>query len=279
MTDFAQKQVSKALLDAIKPIVAILLRTGIGFREFSEIAKTAFVDVATNSYGLRGRPTNISRVAVMTGLTRKEIRRLRDNLSGADETVFVKSTPLANIVHQWFTDSAYCDEHGKPLALPFEGSKKSFSSLVKRFGGDIPPGAMRTELKRMGMVSEGEDGLLVPLKRNVAPVEDLDRLVTGLIKGLYPMALTLSNNLDPANKGSTWVQRSAQTKYVREEDLATIRRVCRDRLTEFTESIDDLLTAYEVLHKDSATMEKQKRAIGVGVFYFEEDKSKNDYFG
>lgn len=279
MGESASNQVSQALIDAIKPIVAILLRTGIGYRQFAEIVKTAYVDVATNSYGLRGRPTNISRVAVMTGLTRKEIRRLRDSLSETDQPVFVKSTPLAHIVHNWFVDPDFCNENGEPLALPFDGDKKSFSNLVKRFGGDIPPGAMRTELRRMGMISDREDGLMVLLKRNVAPVEEVDRLVTGLIKGLYPMALTLSNNLNPDNKEGTWVQRSAQTKFVREEDIVKIRRVCRDRLTEFTESIDDLFTAYEILNKDSRNMEKQKRAIGVGVFYFEEDKTNTDYLG
>ena len=66
---------------------------------------------------------------------------------------------------------------------------------------------------------------------------------------------------------------------MREEDIVKIRRVCRDRLTEFTESIDDLFTAYEILNKDSRNMEKQKRAIGVGVFYFEEDKTNTDYLG
>ena len=59
-------------------ICRLLLRHEIGFREFSDLAKAAFVQVATEDYGIRGRPTNISRVAVMTGLTRKEVKRLRD---------------------------------------------------------------------------------------------------------------------------------------------------------------------------------------------------------
>ncbi|MDH3905625.1 MAG: DUF6502 family protein, partial [Gammaproteobacteria bacterium] len=73
MRDDIQRQILGAFLVVLKPIARILLRFGIGFREFSEIAKTAFVDVASSDFGLRGRPTNISRVAVMTGLTRKEV--------------------------------------------------------------------------------------------------------------------------------------------------------------------------------------------------------------
>ena len=69
-----------ALLKALMPIARLLMKCGVGYREFAEIAKCAFVDVATQDYGLRGRPTNISRVAVMTGLTRKEVKRLRDKI-------------------------------------------------------------------------------------------------------------------------------------------------------------------------------------------------------
>ena len=87
MQDTIQRQILSALLIALRPLARALLRAGIGFREFEEISKTAFVDIATKDFGIRGRPTNISRVAVMTGLTRKEVRRLRDKASAGEETV------------------------------------------------------------------------------------------------------------------------------------------------------------------------------------------------
>ena len=86
----AKRYVLRALLVALKPIAKMLLRNGIGYREFAEIAKSAFVDVATSEYGLRGRPTNISRVAVMTGVTRKEVRRIRDKIASGDNDMIVK---------------------------------------------------------------------------------------------------------------------------------------------------------------------------------------------
>lgn len=76
MQEKLKQQVLDAFLLVMRPIVRILLRYGIGYREFLEVTKTAYVDVASSDFGLRGRPTNISRVAVMTGLTRKEVKRL-----------------------------------------------------------------------------------------------------------------------------------------------------------------------------------------------------------
>ncbi|MCZ6809330.1 MAG: DUF6502 family protein, partial [Proteobacteria bacterium] len=64
MKDNIQRQILDALLVALRPLARALLRAGIGYREFAEISKTAFVGIATKDYGLRGRPTNISRVAV-----------------------------------------------------------------------------------------------------------------------------------------------------------------------------------------------------------------------
>ena len=59
MQDTTQQQILGAFLIVLRPIARILLRFGIGFREFAEISKTAFVEVATSDFGIRGRPTNI----------------------------------------------------------------------------------------------------------------------------------------------------------------------------------------------------------------------------
>ena len=90
MQNDIQRQILGAILLVLKPLARALLRAGVGYREFSEIAKTAFVETATVDYGLRGRPTNISRVAVMTGLTRKEVRRIRTKSDASEQTVVLK---------------------------------------------------------------------------------------------------------------------------------------------------------------------------------------------
>ncbi len=269
MQDRIQKNILKALLLFLKPIARALLNAGIGHREFAEISKTAFVDVATTDYGLRGRPTNISRVAVMTGLTRKEVRRIRDKSAAGEETLVVRSTPMAEILHRWFTDDEFQDKDGKPAVLEFEGGARSFAALVRKYGGDIPPGAMRTELKRIQAIEESESGALRILKRNVSGLDVHDRLIAGLARVLYPAAITLAHNTRP-NSDSTWVFRCATTRYVRKDDIARLNRICSDRLAEFTESVDDLFAAYETLYEKDASNQPTK-AVGVGVFYFEDD--------
>jgi hypothetical protein len=277
MQDTIQTQILNALLTALRPLARALLRAGVGYREFEEISKAAFVEIATKDYGLRGRPTNISRVAVMTGLTRKEVRRLRDKTAKGEGAVVVRSTPMAVILHRWYTDEAFLDKSGLPQVLDFDGPGNTFSLLVKNFGGDIPPGAMRTELKRINAVEELPDGRLKVLKRNVSGLDVHDKLIAGLAIALYPVALTIAHNTANIPDNETWILRTAATDRIRENDTPRLRRISADRLSEFTESIDDLFVAYETLHEGERGQSARK-AVGVGVYYFEEDKSETDIF-
>ena len=277
MQDDIQRQILGAFLVALKPIARILLRFGIGFREFSEIAKTAFVDVASSDFGLRGRPTNISRVAVMTGLTRKEVRRLRDKISDGEHTVVVKPTPLWDILHYWHADTEFLDDSGRPAILPFAGEKKSFASLVKRFGGDIPPGAMRTELKRVEAIDEDDEGNLRVLKRTFRPKGDHESLVASLVQGVYPLLATVSHNTDSNRDGDTWAQRIAFTQAVRKSDIPRLKRITADRIGSFAESIDDVFMAYETLHENDEANVNEKSTLAVGVFYFEDREHSKNY--
>ena len=67
----------EALGRVLEPVVLPLLKSGISWKEFSDLAKEKFVTVATEAFGIRGRPTNVSRVAILTGLDRRDVAKLR----------------------------------------------------------------------------------------------------------------------------------------------------------------------------------------------------------
>lgn len=276
MQDNIQRQVLEAFLVVLKPIARILLRFGIGFREFAEISKAAFVDVASTDFGLRGRPTNISRVAVMTGLTRKEVRRLRDKIKSGKHALVVRTTPLCEVLHKWHSDEEYLDPSGRAAALPFTGACGSFSSLVRRYGGDIPPGAMRTELKRVGAIEEDESGNLKVIRRTVTPKGAHENLTAALAHSVYPILSTIAHNIDPEREGDSWAQMTAFTQSVRASDLPRLRRISSDRLSEVSESFDDLFMAYESLH-ETYNKDPDRNTIAVGVFYFEDTSKGRDF--
>ena len=275
MQEKTKRQVLGAFQLVLRPIIKILLRYGISFCEFAETTKTTFVDVATSDFGLRGRPTNISRVAVMTGLTRKEVRRLRDKLDHGQNEIEVKTTPIAKVLSCWHGERDFLDEQGRPAVLPFSGTEKSFSELVRRFGGDVPPGAMRTELKRVGSVEEDSDGRLSVVRRSVLPPDSTDYLVTSLVHSVYPLLSTVALNADPNKVHEHLPQFTAHSTAVRRDDLPRLRRISYERLSNLAESFDDLFTAYASVSEEES--ESNGPAVAVGLFYFEEADKNAKY--
>ncbi len=276
MQEKLKQQVLDAFLLVMRPIVRILLRYGIGCREFVEVAKLAYVDIASHDFGLRGRPTNISRIAVMTGLTRKEVKRLRDKLESGDSRISVKTTPLADVLHHWHAQDEFTDSSGRPLALPFNGEGKSFSSLVKKYGGDIPAGAMRTELKRVGAIEEDQQGELRVTRRSIHPADEHDKLLMLLIHGAYTVLTNIAHNTNPEVNSDSWAGKIAFTTTSGKEHSVQLRRIAKDRISEFAEAFDDLFIAYEALHDTKPSVD-ENNAIAVGIFYFEETDSNANY--
>jgi len=276
MDENIKKEILDAFLVVMRPIVRILLRFGIGYREFLEVIKTAYVDIGSSDFGIRGRLTNISRVAVMTGLTRKEVRRLRDRIASGEDVVTVKTTPLSDVLHHWYAQEEFTNSSGYPVTLPFAGKNKSFSSLVRKFGGDIPPGAMRTEMKRVGAIVENEDNSLTVAERTYRPSKELDTLVTSLIHAVYPLLANVAHNTDPEREDDTWANRVAYSQLLRPREKGRLRRVAKDRIIEFTESIDDIFIAYESMIEEEVEKD-EKAVVTVGVYYFEEHDKNAKY--
>ena len=275
MQDNSKNIVFFALLKALRPIARVLMKSGIGYREFAEISKTAFVDVATSDYGLRGRPTNISRVAVMTGLTRKEVKRLRDKISAGNQVDMARVIPPAEILSRWHSDRDYLDTSGRPLTLEFHNATPSFAGLVKKYGGDIPPGAMRTELKRVGAVTEDDNGRLTVRVKDFRPIEREDQVQRALGLALYGLALSIDHNLNEEHEDK-WVERLAFSTRIRRGDNARVRRISQDRASEFVESVNDLFSAYETIYGGDEP-ELDSTTIGVGVYYFESTGQDADF--
>jgi hypothetical protein len=135
----------------------LLLRNGYGFSRVNKLAKVAFVNAARAIDTTTTSRVSIARIAAVTGLTRIEVSQL---LRSADCRGLSKSEPLnraERVANGWMSDPRFCDMNGEAKRLPFAGARSSFSSLVKKYSGDIPARAMLIEMKRLGMVRHQED--------------------------------------------------------------------------------------------------------------------------
>lgn len=140
------------LFKLLRPVARLFLHFGISYREFCELSKAAFVGVASEDYGVHGRPTNASRIAAMTGLTRKEISRIRSKIESGEGAQTDRQSPINEVLSAWCSADEFVDARGRPRPLPLKGERASFESLIAQYAGDIPEGAMRKELLRIDAI-------------------------------------------------------------------------------------------------------------------------------
>ena len=271
MDENIQNKILKALFFALKPLARTLVRVGIGHREFSDVAKAAFVHEALSGYGVRGRETNMSRVAIMTGISRKEVKKIRDS---DFEQILLSSLsgPASEILSRWHNDPCFNSESNKPRGLEYESGENSFSDLVKLYAGDIPVGAMKTELMRMGAVEERR-GLLYATQRNYMPADIDEKIALGLESIVTPCLETLDNNCDPERIGPLFWQTSISVNAISSEYLPAVRKVLRKKLGEFGNDADDFLTEFTA--SKPSEMEDVSEA-GILLIYFERPHGESD---
>lgn len=249
----------------MRPIARYLIRNGVGFREFSEVAKEAYVEVTSNDYGIRGRPTNISRVAVLTGLTRKEVSRLRRKLNetaqtreGSEQT---KGRPEL-VLERWFHDPAYLDAEGRPLPMPSEGEAPSFTSLVRDVGGDIPPGAMAKELIRAGSVVESKDGTLIAVRETFVPEAADPQAVDYAGDAIRDLATTINHNLYDSEKSGRLLERRLLARTNKRVDAKRFINASTVEAERLLAKLNDLV----VLDDKDAQGESEGQRVGIGIY-------------
>src|SRR5512144_2025597 len=152
MTGTVRPGLLAAYRKILQPLVRILIRHGISFGELSEVLKTVFVEVASRDFTLPNRKVSQSRIAILTGLTRKEVAKQEEILaSGQALSIDTNLNRATRVLEGWHTDPEFTGPYGMPLELPFEsdGNGASFTTLVRKYSGDMAARAMLDELLRV----------------------------------------------------------------------------------------------------------------------------------
>jgi hypothetical protein len=271
-----------ALHKIFKALARLVLRFGLSYEQFDELAKQAFVEVAEQDFTLPGRKQTDSRIAVVTGLSRKEVKRLRE-LEHGSETV---ATPAqynraARVLNGWLQNKAYLDEGGAPLVLPmdgakasFEGAEGSFTRLVRDYGGDIPVRAVLAELVRIGAVAHLKDDKVQVIQQAYVPTDNVeDKLI---ILGTDVMSLidTITHNLtEPSEKN--YLQLKVSYDNLPTEALPMLHKIAAEDGQFFLQQLNRWFMSKDRDANPQATGTGRHYA-GVGVYFFTKDISDKE---
>ena len=164
-----------ALRQLLRPLVRFLLDQQISFPVLSRLLKEVYVDVAREELPLEGRAQTDARLSLLTGVHRKDVRRLREQ-GGLDDDIDQHAPLGAAIAVRWTSEDAYLDAEGRPAALPRRAGpgKNSFEALVASVSKDIRPRAVLDEWLRLGVARIDEQDHVHLQVDAFVPSQDFD---------------------------------------------------------------------------------------------------------
>ncbi|MEO1035157.1 MAG: DUF6502 family protein [Pseudomonadota bacterium] len=254
MSEFARAACRRLL----RPIARMLLRLGLSWKEFAEIAKVVFVEIAREDYGLHGRPTNASRVAMMTGLSRREVGEIRKRLESEAPLDVAPRSRLSRVLTGWHNDPEF-SEHGLPSLLGAD----QFRALARRYAGDIPDRAITKEMIALELMRERDEQYEVLQRDYVRDPADAD-IVRQMSQSLHDHGVSLAHNLNP-HDAAPWFEGQASNTNMPQGSVEKLNRLLQTDAQEFLELVDTWLSDHELPSDDGA----ERCRVGVGVYLYE----------
>jgi hypothetical protein len=261
-----------AFRSLMTPLIRILLRSGITFQEFAGVLKDVYVTVCAREMALPGRRVTLSRVAIATGLTRREVAKIVRNEGKTQWGVGSNAGLAASILEAWHTDPAFLAPYGYPRDLKIDGTDEvpTFQDLVRRFSSDVPHEILVGELVRVGAARllEGSQYLRVQ-KRTYIPTDMTAEMVQIFSQAVRRYIETVDYNL---GRGKGQEKRFDRMVYPDEGIRLVDVEIYQQEIREYLE------TVIQEIDQKSATYPRPERAqdelmvrVGVGIYFYHEE--------
>lgn len=259
------------IIRVLRPLIRVILRNGMSFNAFSNIAKQVYVSVAMQEFGIPGKKQTISRVSILSGLSRKEVQSVlaRSASTTGDDASYERYNRAARVIAGWVRDRDFLDSAGNPLALKQDDGDVSFNLLVRRHSGDVPARAILDELLRVGAVERLEDGRIRLVSRAYIPrTSDLDKLEI-LGTDAADLIYTIDHNLQHG-AADPFFQRKVMYDNLPVEAIGAFRALAAEPAQGLLEKMDQWLSQHDRDVNPSVNGTGRMRA-GIGIYYFEEN--------
>lgn len=277
MSDSVKEGLLAAYARLMRPLVRILLRYGVSFAEFSEVLKRVYVSIAAEDFQVPGKKMSKARIAIVTGLTRKEVQRLAE----IDDEDFTGSksnlSRIGRVLLGWHTDPDYTGPYGVPLELPYDSpTGESFTTLVQTYSGDMTPRAMLEELLRVGIVVQTDGGWYKVVRREYVPESLAPDFLERFGIQIRNFIQTLEFNMLKSAPGKGRFERTVVADNgLRRRDLPGLDAYVRQRGQAVLEDIDNWIAQQKKPDEQKGEVVVQ---TGIGIYHYvvqEDDEPKS----
>jgi Family of unknown function (DUF6502) len=253
---------AQAIRRLLRPLLRVLIAYGFTFPVLSQLLKELYVEVAEAEFPLAGRRQTDSRINLLTGVHRKDVRALRGR-GGAPDLPSPVISRNAQMIALWAGAPDYRDAQGQPRPLPRAGEAPSFESLVQSVSTDIRPRVVLDEWSRLGLVRADSEGLIHLNNAAFIPREDFADVAYYFGRNLRDHIAASGHNLTgsqpPMLERAVYYERL--TPESAEELAALSRELGSKALIELNKR------AFELSQRDAGNASACDR-ISFGVYFF-----------
>jgi len=259
---------AEAIARVLQPLARLMIDHGLQLPSMVDLLKKALVDEAARAYGLADKGSSDTRISLLTGVHRKDVRRLR----GAP-VVDTGSTPMvplaATVVACWISEPRYlnADQTARPLArTPGRGlpGEPDFTTLVAEVSRDVGARAVLDELVRLGVVELRDDGFVALKTHGFVPREGLKESFHFLASNVSEHLNAAVHNLAPDRTAPPKLEQSAFSQNLSGSQVEQLQQLAR-RL--WAKALQQFLQTATVAEERSEAVAGPKYRVRFGVYF------------
>jgi len=266
-TSSAVLRATRALL---RPMIRLLLESQITYPVLGDLLKKLLIEVAERDLAITDRRQTDSRISLLTGIHRKDVKRLRREREQVDAPTPSAISLGALLVSRWTGDPRYLTADGAPRPLPRRPDPDggpSFEELVTTVSKDIPTRSVLDEWIRLGIAESDEDGVVRLRAESFVPEEGLQSKLHFYGRNLRDHAAAGVHNL--LGEGSPFFDRSVYYDALSVESADELDRLAREAGATMLRDLNR--RAFELQRRDEGKQDATHR-ITVGAFFYSVDE-------
>jgi len=270
-----QSPVKRMALKILRPLVRMLIRQGVAHRTLEDYVREAYVLEGEEELLGNGGKVTVSSLAVLTGLSRKEVKRIKDSAADGEEGDAAQRHRIVRLLGAWSNHPDF-SENGEGRALPIQG-EQSFTELVKRFSGDMTPVSTLSLLEQSGNVLRVGDELFL-IKKHYLPVQTPTQQLALFGTDVNELMQTIIHNLSSKHQ-ERWFQRKVSNAQVSVDALAAFKQYAAEKSMALLEDYDEWLSKHEISNQAQRESDPQGEAaayVTVGIYYLETPKQESE---
>ena len=260
----------QAVQRLLRPLARLLMSFGMTYPAFAQLAKGAFVESAVRDFPQGGKAITDSQVSVLSGVHRREVKRLREDMLQQRHAP-VSISLGAQVVARWCADPRCLDAQRRPSPLPRlarKGGVTSFERLVEGVSKDIRPRAVLDEWLRLGVARVDEEDRVHLLESAFIPAQGVDEKAFYLGKGVHDHLAAASQNM--LGHKPPYLDRMAYYDGLSPESVAQLRELSRELAMHALQEINR--KALELQAKDDEVATATHRVTFGAYFYSADDE-------